>query len=170
MKNFNGYWVWKLWIIPFEDYVFNISLALFSLPQLKASCSFELVKFSFTGILKFGIPIPDSSKFLNFVRSYRVCLQHFWFTNFSMAFVELYLDSSMRWQLPVLFWKIWTSAAPNASITECPRFLFPILSGMPIVSMFFYDRIDPQNLSLSQELWVCVTIVSLKWAFLRIMF
>ena len=40
-----------IWMIPFEEYVFDISFSLFSLRQLKASWWLYLVKFSFTNIL-----------------------------------------------------------------------------------------------------------------------
>ena len=40
-----------IWMIQFEEYVFDISFSLFSLRQLKASWWLYLVKFSFKNIL-----------------------------------------------------------------------------------------------------------------------
>ena len=66
-----------IWMIPFEEYLFDISFHLFSLQQLKASWWLKLVKFSFTNILVFDIPIPDPLKLLSFLVLYRICLQYF---------------------------------------------------------------------------------------------
>ena len=118
-----------IWMIPFEEYVFGISFSLFSLWQLKTGWWLKLVKFSFTDILVFDAPNRDPLKFLN--------LQYFWFTNLMIVFFELPLDFLMRWQSSTSLWEIWMSAALNASIVECSRFLSLILSGIPVISMLF---------------------------------
>ena len=98
MKNFNLLlWICTIWMITFEEYVFDLSFYFLSLWQLKASWWLELVMFLFTSILVFGIPIPDPSKFLNFFLLYRICLQYFQLTNVMMVFFELTLDFPMWW-------------------------------------------------------------------------
>ena len=124
-------------MIPFEEYVFDISFSLFSLRQLKASWWLELVKFSFTNILVFDIPILDPSKFLNVFLLYRIYLQYVRFTNLTIVFFELLFDFPMPWQSSILLWEIWLSAPLNTSITQCSRFLSAILSGIPVISILF---------------------------------
>ena len=109
-------WIWTVWIIPFEEYIFDTSLALFNLWQLKASWWSKLVKFSFTNILGFGIPNPDTYKNSEFLPIIQDLLTIFWIHQppYGLSYVMAVLYIFMG-NLNVSSFKY---------LTECSRF-FP---------------------------------------------
>ena len=123
-------------MIPFEEYVFNISFSHFSLWQLKASSWLELVKFSFT---KFSYLAYQLLIHLNF-----------WISSWHIVSAyNIFHSSISRWSFLNYFGLSYAMAIfyivmGNLNVgnfkyfsNERSRFLSSILSGIPVISILF---------------------------------
>ena len=145
-------------MIPFEEYAFDITFALFNLRQLKASCWFELVKFLFVNILAFGTNILDPSKFLNFFVLYRICLLYFWFINVMMVLFELLpWDFLMWWQSSVVMGDLKASSFVNYNNGKFKMFIWDIVknSSYFIQYYFFQSYCSTEFVDVSRIMILC---------------
>ena len=141
-------WIWTVWTIPFEEYIFDTSLALFNLWQLKASWWSELVKFSFTIFWDLVYQILRH--------------QNFWISSYCTGSAHNILDS------PTSLWSFLCDGSPlyPYGTFECQQLqilnkMFKIFSPwyrqeFPLVQYYFFNHIAWQDLLLFQELRFCV--------------